>query len=88
MIGYEINDNHIEVYKDVCQVELGGHDDDFLTKLTCDGEIVSMKKTSVEYLHTLLTTDRHPVIICTKTISEYLNNTRWACEIDPEESTL
>jgi hypothetical protein len=67
---------------------MGGSDDDFLTELTCGEEIVDMETLTASYLHAVLTEERQPVIMCTKTISEYLKTTKWACEIDPEETTL
>jgi hypothetical protein len=88
IMAYEIIDNDITMYDDICQVEIGSTADDFMTELTCGDENVSMETFSTEYLHIVLTEDRHPVIMCTKTISEYLKSTKWACEIDPEEPTL
>jgi hypothetical protein len=85
---YDTIDNDIIMYDDVCQVEIGSTVDDFMTELTCGDENVPMETFSTEYLHIVLTEDRHPVIMCTKTISEYLKSTKWACEIDPEEPTL
>tara|TARA_B110000238_G_C16029018_1_gene396567 strand:+ start:329 stop:694 length:366 start_codon:yes stop_codon:yes gene_type:complete len=88
MAIYSEIDKDVETFNDVCQVEIGSTADDFMTELTCDDENVSMETLSTEYLHIVLTEDRRPVITCTKTISEYLKSTKWACEIDPEEPTL
>jgi hypothetical protein len=85
---YSDIDKDVETFNDVCQVEIGSTADNFMTELTCDDENVPMETFSTEYLHIVLTEDRHPVIMCTKTISEYLKSTKWACEIDPEEPTL
>jgi hypothetical protein len=85
---YEGIDKDVVVYNSTCQVNIGGTDDDFVTKMSCGDDTVTMAGLSAPYLHAVLTEERTPVIMCTKTISKYLKNTRWSCKMDPEETAL
>tara|TARA_R110000851_G_scaffold6382_2_gene26011 strand:+ start:198 stop:584 length:387 start_codon:yes stop_codon:yes gene_type:complete len=91
IIIYDMLEEDVVVFHDECTVEIGAsfqkagetviHRG---TTTMCDGELRDIGNLEAQYLYEVLTTDRTPVIVCTKTVSEYLNEVVWRCAMDPE----
>jgi hypothetical protein len=93
LVTYEVLEEDIVVFHDECTVEIGAsfqEDGETVTHqgatTTCDGEPRDIGDLEAQYLYEVLTTDRTPVIVCKKTVSEYLNEVAWYCAMDPEEN--
>ncbi len=87
---------NIVVFAGVCEGVLGPvtgqteDGDDIIrqgAQARCGETIVNLGALENKYLYLLLTAETEPVIVCTKTQSEYLREINWRCEINPEEET-
>lgn len=87
---YDMLEEDIVKFEGQCEVIIGPEVADNVvykgTKMKCGDESVSMRQFESSYLYEVLTHNREPVIMCTKTVSEYLNETNWDCVMDPEET--
>lgn len=89
VMAYDILEEDIVTFSGQCEVVIGPKLADGVVfkgaKMTCGDEYVSMSRFEAPFLYTVLTHNREPVIICTKTVSEYLKSVNWSCDMDPEE---
>lgn len=83
---YESMEEDIVVFTGECTVN-GIAVGDTYTTMTCGEDTRSLSRNALEapYLIEVLTNNRTPVIVCTKTMSEYLGNIHWDCQMDPEK---
>ena len=89
---YDGIEEDVVTFAEQCEVTIGPEDEHgdvvATVAMTCGDETVKMSELAVPYLYKVLTTERAPVMFCTKTVSEYLGNVNWSCEIDPEEKEV
>ena len=88
---YENLEEDVPVFEGECTLQNVSDNDGNLTEsliAQCDEHtyfLNSDQERSV-YFHELTTGER-PVIVCLKTVSEYLQDVDWCCDINPEEET-
>jgi hypothetical protein len=82
MIVYETIDQDVVVFDQQCQVNLMPLS---LTEMICGDEEVDLGDLQATYLHSMLTTGDTPAIMCVKTVSNYLETTKWNCKMETTE---
>lgn len=98
MITYEIIEEDIVEWSGECDVTLGafemtepeeGDPKRYLNHATmmCGEEERHLGALEMTYLYEVLTNDHTPVIVCEKTVSEYLSDVSWSCKMDPEKES-
>lgn len=88
---YEYIEEDIIVFEGECIIENVSTDEGEATPnlvAQCDEHTYTMNSDQerLVYFHEL-TTGTRPVIVCVKTVSEYLKDVTWVCDINPDEET-
>jgi hypothetical protein len=93
VIMYDVLEEDVVVFHDECTVEIGATIvADGVTSIhqgasaMCDGIPTALGELQTKYLYTVLTTDQSPVIVCKKTVSEYLHEVAWHCVMGLKEN--
>jgi len=95
VVIYEGLEDDIVVFNGECSAELGNfvitgeENTRQLNRATmmCGDDKRGLGALEMPYLYERLHNNHTPVIVCEKTVSEYLHNVHWSCEMDPEEET-
>jgi len=92
VLVYEYMEEDMVIFDGSCDVTVGPRDEQGeVTRkgatMQCGDDVIDLGTLETPYLYELLTNKREPVIVCVKTVSEYLKNVNWQCEMDPEERT-
>lgn len=87
---YDIFQEDVIVFSGQCDATIAPRDSDGNVTyegvmITCGEEDRNLGALETSYLYKVLTTGEEPVIVCDKTVSEFLKEVRWHCELDPEE---
>lgn len=95
-ITYQIIEEDVVVFNDVCEVTIGpildkGKETESVYRgatMMCGEDSRYLGALETPYLFEVLTKQRQPVIVCKKTVSEFLNDIDWSCKMDSTEKEI
>ena len=86
---YAIMSDPVVEFSGACEVTVGGLDSEGAeiegATMQCGGEPVDLGVLETPFLYALLTKEEQPVILCEKTVTEYIRETSWKCKMGNEE---
>lgn len=88
---YDSLEEDIVVFNEACEVTVGPVDEEGEVRqgatMMCGEDKVNLGALESKYLYRTLTEESKPVIICTKTQSEYLKEINWSCDFEDNLET-